>query len=378
MTPTWNRPIESILRRIDATAEQVTEGFPHYADTDSGEWTTSPAGDWTGGFWNGMLWVALHRTGDARYEKWAEQWTDWLRPRATSETIFRGFLFYYGAAIGYLLTGNKAARDIAIEGARGLATLYNPQARAIPLGSEAEEASDVGRGEANVDGVLGTSLLVWAARESGDEDLYDIGINHSLRHIEFCVRDDNSVCQSASFDVDSGEMLKRYTHKGFTDDSTWTRAQAWAMIGYSVNAAWVPDQPEFLETAMRTADWWIDNVPEDRVAYWDFDAPQSSESKRDTSGTAIAAAALLKLADLAPEESDRQRYRTSGEATVDALASGYLTPVGAEDERPEGILTQGCYNHRIGLATSNELIWGSYYHFEALNILDGSLEATQI
>ena len=31
-----------------------------------------------------------------------------------------------------------------------------------------------------------------------------------------------------------------------------------------------------------------------------------------------------------------------------------------------GILTEGCYNRRNGLATRSELIWGSYYLYEAL------------
>lgn len=378
---TWASSIVDMTARIDATAAAVSDpsdGFPHYADVDTGEWTTSPDGDWTGGFWNGMLWLALHRTGDATYEKLAERWVEALRPRATSETIFRGFLFYYGAALGAMLADNELAREVAIEGARGLATLYNPNARAIPLGRQAEEASDVGRNDANVDGVQGAALLAWAAEQTGDEELREIGIQHALRHIEFCLRDDASVCQSATFDPDSGEMLRRYTHKGYSDDSTWTRAQAWAMLGYAMSAKWAPERPELLETARRTAEWWIEHVPPDRVAYWDFDAPPSPETQRDTSGTAIATAALLKLSELSLDEDDRVRFRQVAEQTAASLTRGYLTPTADEDTRPRGMLTQGCYNHRIGLATNSELIWGSYFLYESLHVLDGQIEADLI
>jgi unsaturated chondroitin disaccharide hydrolase len=34
---------------------------------------------------------------------------------------------------------------------------------------------------------------------------------------------------------------------------------------------------------MCTAYWWLGHVPADRVAYWDFDAPATTN--RDTSGT---------------------------------------------------------------------------------------------
>jgi unsaturated chondroitin disaccharide hydrolase len=375
---TWTSAIEQMMSRIDDTTNRVKEGFPHYADPETGEWTTSPGGDWTGGFWNGMLWLAYKTTNEHKYLDLAERWTELLRPRAETETIFRGFLFYYGAALGALLVGNSLCREVGLSGAQGLATLYNPAARVIPLGEEAEEASDIGRGDANIDGVQSTALLIWASKELGQESLYDIGIQHALRTAEFCVREDNSVVQSASFDTETGEIIKRYTHKGYTHASTWARAQAWAMLGYSVDAIWEPKREEFLDVAIRTADWWIDNVPEDKVAFWDFDVPVSAETKRDTSSTAIATAALLKLSALAPSEERRQRYREEAEATAQALVERYLIPTEPDDSHPPGILTHGCYNYHLGLATENELIWGDYYLFESLQVLAGNLDPAVI
>jgi len=376
----WTDAIDRMMVRIDDTAAQVREGFPDYADPQTGRWTASPDGSWTGGFWNGMLWLAFATTKEQKYLHWAERWTELLRPRVQSENIFRSFLFYYGAALGDILVGNSFARDVGLLGAGGLATLYNANARAIPLGREAEAVSDVdvGPGDANVDGVQATSLLIWAARESGDEGLYEIGLQHALRFIEFCVREDNSVIQSVRFDTETGEIIKNYTHKGYTENSTWARAQAWAMLGYSVDAIWEPDREEFVDVAERTADWWIDHVPDDRVAFWDFDVPVSAETKRDTSATAIATAALLKLGALAPSEESRRRYREAAEATTLALVEGYLTPTSPDDDRTPGILTRGCYNHRTGLATESELIWGDYYLFESLQVLAGNLDPAVI
>jgi unsaturated chondroitin disaccharide hydrolase len=372
----WAGVLDHMMVRIDDTAVQGKNGFPDYADPETGRWILSPDGSWTGGFWNGMLWLAYATTREQKYLDWAERWTDLLRPRVRSENVFRSFLFYYGAALGDILTGNSLAREVGLLGARGLATLYNANARAIPLGREAEAVSDVdvGPGDANVDGVQATALLIWAARESGDESLYEIGIQHALRFIEFCVRDDGAVIQSVRFDTESGGVIKHYTHKGYSDDSIWARAQAWAMLGYAIDAIWEPECKEFVDTAMRTADWWINHVPNDMVAFWDFDAPATTATKRDTSATAIAAAALLKLSALAPSGESRVRYREAAEATVRTLVEDYLTPTGQEDGRTPGILTGGCYNHRTGLATENELIWGDYYLFESLQVLAGNLD----
>ena len=355
--------------RIARTAETVTTGFPHFADPLTGAWTTSPGGDWTGGFWNGMLWLAARYGDDARARGWAAEWTARLRPRASSDTVFRGFLFYYGAALGSLLCGDASARDIALAGARGLAASYNPRAEALPLGAHAEEATDIGAGEANVDTVQASALLLWAHRETGDAVLRDIAVRHAARHIEFCLRDDGSVCQSASFDQTTGRMLRRYTHKGISDDSTWARAQAWGILGWTLAHLWSGDA-RFRDAAERAADWWLAHAPADRVAFWDFDDPKIPDTFRDTSATAIVAASLLTLAPRASTPERTRAYREAAEATADALVQRHL--------RADGMLTDGCYSPRIGLATRQELVWGSYYLFEALHTLAGLYEPAKI
>lgn len=370
--------IDAMTSRIDQTAAQVVTGFPHYADTTTGTWTPSPTGDWTGGFWVGELWLAYHRTGDEAYRHHALRWAELLRARVDSKTVFRGFLFYYGAALGAIISGDETATEIAVDGARAFAGGFQDKAGAIPLGTQAEEATDVGDDEFNIDGLPGTALLAWAARQTRDVGLREVAASHARRHIELCVRDDGSVCQSATVDLATGKMLKRYTHKGFSDDSTWTRAQAWAMIGFALSARWLPEHDDLLTTAVRVCDWWCDHLPDSGVMYWDFDAPQTAGTRIDTSGAAIGSAALLKVAALVDDEARSSRYRAMASRTVRALVGDYLTPTTPDDRRPAGILTAGCYNHRIGLATDNELIWGSYHLYEALHVLAGAIDPLAI
>ena len=67
----WSEAIDRMLARIQDTQARVKDGFPHWADPETGQWTTTPDGDWTGGCWIGMLWLAAATTGDARYRAWA-------------------------------------------------------------------------------------------------------------------------------------------------------------------------------------------------------------------------------------------------------------------------------------------------------------------
>jgi unsaturated chondroitin disaccharide hydrolase len=365
----WTGAIARMRARIDRTAETVGDAFPHFADPATGAWTTTPLGDWTGGYWNAMLWLTAAASGDDRYTHLAEQWTARLRARIGSQSSAKGLLFYYGAALGAILKRDALAREIALAGAKSLAAMYNPRAEVIPLGSEFEEVHSVGMTESEVDVVQIAALLTWAGHETGDERLRGIALKHARRHIEFCLREEGSICQSASFDPESGQMTRRYTHKGITDNSTWARAQAWGMLGWALTAQWTRDL-SLLEPAERAAQWWLAHVPADLVAFWDFDDPAIPNTNRDTSATAIAAASLLKLAALAESESKRKRYREAAEATVRALAEDYLGD--------DGGLWGGCYNKRINLATNNELIWGSYYLYEALHVVADLLEPSRV
>ena len=364
----WDDAISLIRSRVAETAASAGEGFPHYADPRTKLWTWSPDGDWTGGYFNAMLWVGA-ATGPAaergRWSGWARKFTERLRPRIASDSSSRALLFYYGAALGSILCSDRSARELALDAARALAAMYNPRAGVLPLGRSFEEVSNVGAGEAEIDMVQAVALLMWANRETGDDRFAAIAKSHARRHIEFCLRPNGSICQSASFDPQSGAMIRRYTHKGISDNSTWARAQAWGMLGWALSAQCCDDR-SFLEPATMAANWWIAHVPPDRVAFWDFDDPAIPNTNRDTSATAIAAASMLKLSVLVPDETQRGVLRANAEATVRALIENYLGP--------EGGLWDGCFNKRIGLATQNELIWGTYYLFEALHVIAGLLD----
>ncbi len=373
---TLQRGLELICQRVERTLQARPEGFPHYADPDSGEWTCTDDGDWTGGFWLGMLWLSgLVADDKRRYREAARPWLKKLALRQDSETVFRGFLFWYGAALGHLLADDEEARAIALAGAHSLATLYNPRAGLIPLGRAAEEFESVGLAETNIDGIAGTTpLLAWASAELGDSSLKDVARRHVERHIELCVRSDGSVCQSASVDPETGRLLRRYTHKGYSGDSTWARAQAWGMLGLAQSVAWLDSS--FADGACTVADWWLKHLPHGPVPFWDFDDPDIPNAPRDTSAAAIVCAALLKLSKLVPSRA--QGYREAAVRTAVHLLREHLTPRYDGDQRPPGMLLDGCYNRRLGVATRHELIWGDYFLMEALAGLTGLVDTSTL
>jgi unsaturated chondroitin disaccharide hydrolase len=376
MPISWGEAIDRMLVRIQDTAARVMEGFPHWADPATGEWTTTPDGDWTGGYWAGMLWLAATATGDARYRSWAEPLAERLRSRIDAQTVFKSFPAYYGAALGAILHDAPEPRDIAVSTARSLAGLYSPVLRLVPLGAQAEEGGHVGNTETSIDSLQAAPFLFWAAGATGDARLRDIATDHAETIIHLHLRPDGSFIQSSSLDAATGRLVRHYTHKGASDTSTWGRAQAWGML-FSAQSYLAERQREaWLVAATRGAEWWLAHVPADRVAFWDFDDPAIPNTERDTAATAIATAALLRLSRLAPTEAARARWRDTAESTARALVDGYLTPTGRGDGRVPGMLTEACFNKRVDArpqdrANRCEFIVGSYYLFESLLALDG-------
>lgn len=383
MKRNWDEAIGRIKDRIHATAQQVGDGFPHWADPNTGIWKTTAHGDWTGGYWLGMLWLASRDEGGERYKHLAETGCKRLVSRVNADTAFKAATFYYGAGLGALLGESKSARQLGLAAASDIEHRFNPTLGLVPLGANAEEGSHIGATASSIDSLVVSLLLFWAARETNDRDMRDVAAKHTARVLSIHQREDGAFVQSSSLDVQSGEVLQRYTHKGYSEGSVWARAQAWGVLGATISCLSGGVDERFLTAAIKGADWWIDHVPPDCVSYWDFDDPAAPNTERDTAASAFMASTLLKLSSIAPSEGKRQKYKEVAEKTAAALVDGYLTPVGNDDKRPVGMLVEGCFNKREDSRPEDyvknaELIFGSYYLFEALLILSDRLQPSDV
>jgi unsaturated chondroitin disaccharide hydrolase len=382
-TPLLRDASDRMLARVDDTSSRVKDGFPHWADPATGEWVTTPHGDWTGGYWIGMLWLAALATGNARYRTRASALAERLRPRIGAETVFKSFPAYYGAALGAILHDDASARDIAVETARSIADRYVSVLGLVPLGIQAEEGSHVGGSETSIDSLQAARLLFWASETANDAALRAVASGHAETIIRLHLRADGSFIQSSSLHPATGALVRHYTHKGLSDTSTWGRAQAWGILFSAQSYLGDRTRTAWIDAAVRGATWWLDHVPADHVAFWDFDDPAIPHTEHDTAATAITVAALLKLSVLAPGSAQRLRFRGAAEATARALVERHLTPTGPRDARVPGMLTDACFNKRADArahdrASRCEFIVGSYYLFESLLALTGRIDPLRV
>lgn len=84
-------------------------------------------------------------------------------------------------------------------------------------------------------------------------------------------RPDGSTFHVVQFDPDTGAVVLKRTHQGYRDGSTWSRGQAWAIVGFTHAYAMTRD-PALLATARTASDVFLKRLAEaedgDGVPLW--------------------------------------------------------------------------------------------------------------
>src|SRR5690606_3597712 len=89
------------------------------------------------------------------------------------------------------------------------------------------------------------------------------------------IRPDFSAYHVVSYDSVSGAVKYRQTAQGFSDNSAWSRGQAWGIYGFTATYRETKDK-RFLNTAIGMADFFLDNktLPADKIPLLDFNVGQ--------------------------------------------------------------------------------------------------------
>ncbi|MFC1850318.1 glycoside hydrolase family 88 protein [candidate division CSSED10-310 bacterium] len=346
---------ESQLGRTDFEVPYLR--YP-YTTGFLGKWQTAGSEQWCSGFHPGCLWLLLEATSNHDWlAKAARRTAGLTEQQHTTGTHDVGFIIFTSFSQGYRLTKNDSYKGVILQAAHSLATRYNPVVGCI-------RSWDQGTFPVIVDGLMNLEILFWAAKHGGGAAFAEMAHNHALRTMSDHVRSDGSTYHVVEYNPQSGEVLKKYTHQGFSDESTWSRGQAWAIAGFTQAYGETGDD-RLLETARKVARYFIDNLPPDQIPYWDFDLPEhETRLYRDSSAAAIAAFGLLELSALEPEAVESSYFKDRAVALLSSLTFHYLT-VGTTNR---GLLLHAAYNVPSGdyYAQDSAAIWGDYYYLASI------------
>jgi hypothetical protein len=110
-------------------------------------------------------------------------------------------------------------------------------------------------------------LLFYVASKTGDARLANIAITHASTTLKHHIREDWSTVHVVNFDQHSGKVKDKFTNQGYWDDSTWSRGQAWGVLGFAQVYGWTK-RKEFLDASKKLARYFLSRLPADGVPHW--------------------------------------------------------------------------------------------------------------
>ncbi|MBP3356580.1 MAG: glycoside hydrolase family 88 protein [Rikenellaceae bacterium] len=323
---------------------------------------TSSAG-WVSGFFPGELWYLYEYSSDEELRRYAEEYTSRVEDQQyTTDNHDVGFMIFCSFGNGWRVTGNEAYLDVIRTASNSLCTRFNPVTRTIR--SWDTHSWSPWNYAVIIDNMMNLEMLMWSADRFGEERFREIAVSHADATMKNHFRPDFSSYHVVSYDTVTGGVEVRQTSQGYSDESAWARGQAWGLYGYTMMYRFTHDA-RYLEQAKHIARFLLDhkNLPEDKIPYWDFDAPDIPDALRDVSAGAIICSALLELSDYV-QEPLRDEYMAVAERQIEALCSpDYLA---GEGENCNFLLKHGVGNHPKGTEIDVPLSYADYYFVEAL------------
>lgn len=319
--------------------------------------------EWTLGFWPGTLWYVYESSKDEKIKKSAIHYTDLLQPLTILPAYDHdlGFQIFCSYGNAYRLTGKEEYKQIILNAADTLATLFNPKVGTI-LSWPREIEPNKWPHNTIMDNMINLEMLYWAARNGGSKDLYDIATKHAEVTMQYGFREDGGNYHVAVYDTISGNFIKGVTHQGYDDSTLWARGQAWAIYGYTFVYRETKDK-KFLRFAEKVTDLYLSRLPENEyVPYWDFDVPNIPDEPRDASAAAIVASALLELTGL---EDNPEKAKTYKEAAIKMIEELSTDKYQSREQNPAFLLhSTGHWPNKSEIDAS--INYADYYYIEAL------------
>ncbi|WP_018107962.1 glycoside hydrolase family 88 protein [Bacteroides propionicifaciens] len=320
--------------------------------------------EWTAGFWPGTLWYNYENTQSTDDLAAATHYTELLKPLTTLPAYDHdlGFQLFYSYGNGYRLTGREDYKQIVLNAADTLATLFNPKVGTILSWPREVDNGRFAPFNTIMDNMINLEMLYWAAKNGGNKELYDIATKHAETTMKYQFREDGGNYHVAIYDPLTGEFIKGQTHQGYSDSSLWARGQAWAIYGYTFVYRETKDE-RFLRFAEKVADLYLARLPRGEfVPYWDFDAPDIPNAPRDASSAAIVASGLLELSQLENDKVKGEVYKNAAENMLIELSSDKYQ---SRQSKPS-LLLHSTGHYPNGSEIDASINYADYYYIEAL------------
>ncbi len=354
------------LSQIDKAMESFNgDIFPFEYSNDYVYPPMENDGGWGNGFWTGILWHAYELTGDDKYKNAAlaeiPSFTKRIKEKIGVNHHDMGFLYTPSCVAAYKLAGSEEGKAAAIMAADHLLSRYQEKGEFLQAWGNVSDPKDY---RLIVDCLLNIPLLYWASEVTDDENYAIKAYKHFHSTVDNVCRADASTYHTYYFDPETGLPVKGVTHQGARDDSAWGRGQAWGVYGPLLTYIYKKDE-KAINVFKATTNYFLNNIPDDLIAYWDLSFTDADNQPKDTSANVIVMCAMLEaVKHLDVSDPLRELYINATHRMMNEIIDKYI-----DTGKPEsnGLLAEQVYSipHKVGVTEYN--IWGDYFYMEALH-----------
>jgi unsaturated chondroitin disaccharide hydrolase len=335
--------------------------MPKTFDTKTNKVEYSDTKWWCSGFYPGSLLYIYEYTKDPEIKKEIENRLAILeKEKYNKGTHDLGFMMYCSFGNAYRLFGTPQYKAIIETAAASLATRYRPSIKAIQSWNKGKKFDC----PVIIDNMMNLELLCWASENGADPKFKEIAIAHANTTMQNHFRADNSSYHVLDYDLATGKVIKKVTHQGGADSSAWARGQGWGLYGYTMMYRFTKNKG-YLKHAKKIAQFIITNpnLPEDKIPYWDFNAPNIPDALRDASAGALIASSLLELGQYANREEQKQYVGVAEKMLCSLSSDKYRAKLG---ENGGFLLLHSVGNFPGNSEIDAPLSYADYYFLEAL------------
>jgi unsaturated chondroitin disaccharide hydrolase len=346
-----------LLKQVDSARKVSAEKLVFPRTLVDGKLKLISSTDWTSGFFPGELWYLYEFTKQDKWKTAAEKYTELMsKEQYNTHTHDLGFMIYCSYGNGYRLTKDTTYKKVIIQAAKSLITRFNPKVGVI---KSWDHNTNVFTYPVIIDNMMNLELLFMATKFTGDSSYYKIAVQHANTTMKNHFRADFSSFHVVDYNPETGAVIKKLTHQGYSDESAWARGQAWGLYGYTMAYRETRD-PKYLALAKEIASFIMKNPnrPADHVPYWDYNAPNIPDAPRDASAAAITSSALYELEGYAKGN----KYKQEADFILNQLSKNYKSPI----NKNEGFLLLHSTGHLPAKSEIDVPInYADYYYLEA-------------
>ena len=325
---------------------------------------------WCSGFWGGLNWLLYDYTKKEEYKTTAKRQEEIMDEALGHYELLHhdvGFMWHILSGASYRLTGDQASKVRNLFAAASLSSRFVLGGDYIRAWNDAEALDWT-----IVDCLMNLPLLYWASDVVGDDRFKRIAMAHADMAICDHLRTDGSVAHIVEHDRETGEKVRVYGGQGYSEDSAWSRGQAWAVYGFTLSYMHTGEQ-RYLDAAKQVANYFIANCSDDWLPRVDFRAPATPVYYDSTAG-ACAACGMIELAKLLPEN-EGGMYMNAAVNILKAMGEKFCD----FDTSNDHMLGFGTVRYPVpGKLTEKEaevhisIIYGDFFYTEAILKLLGA------